>query len=314
MTFFSILFALIAEQYKPVEKDHWIRRLSITWLDSVVKGIDSGSERSGRLACVAAFVPPVLLVLGVHIVLLATQPLLAFVWNVFIVYLFLGFRQFSHPFTAIHEALLDRNLDEARRLLADWQGAAVNTDTMSESEVIRLALERAIVGSHRHVFGTIFWFMVPIGPAGVVLYRLVDMAAERWPSQASAPLGRAARDFFQLIDWIPVRLTAMGFAIVGNFEDAMYGWRYHLRKWSNELEAVILASGAGALGVRLGAPLPEPDSDEALRMAEAGEPPIHDLGHEASIRSLRSAVGLVWRAVILWLTLIALMTISVWIG
>jgi adenosylcobinamide-phosphate synthase len=32
------------------------------------------------------------------------------------------------------------------------------------------------------------------------------------------------------------------------------------------------------------------------------------------LRSLRSAVGLVWRAVILWLTLIALMTISVWLG
>ena len=47
MTFFSILFALIAEQYKPVEKDHWIRRLSAAWLDFVVKSIDSGSERSG---------------------------------------------------------------------------------------------------------------------------------------------------------------------------------------------------------------------------------------------------------------------------
>ena len=48
MTFFSILFALIAEQYKPVEKDHWIRRLLAAWLDFVVKSIDSGSERSGR--------------------------------------------------------------------------------------------------------------------------------------------------------------------------------------------------------------------------------------------------------------------------
>jgi adenosylcobinamide-phosphate synthase len=185
---------------------------------------------------------------------------------------------------------------------------------MSESEVIRLTLEQAIIGAHRHVFGPIFWFMLPFGPAGVVLYRLSELAAQRWPAQASSSLGSAARSLFQVIDWIPVRLTAIGFAIVGNFEDAIYGWRFHLRKWSNELEAIILAAGAGALGVRLGAPLPEPDSDEALRMAESGEPPIYDLGIEASLRSLRSAVGLVWRAVILWLTLIALMTISVWLG
>ncbi len=314
MTFLSILFALIAEQYKPVEKDHWIRRASQSWLDFIVRNIDTGAERSGRLACLAAFVPPVLLVLAVHIILLATQPVLAFLWSILVVYLFLGFRQFSHPFTAIHEALLERDLDEARRLLSEWQGAGVNTETMSESEVIRLALERAIVGSHRHVFGVIFWFMVPIGPAGVVLYRLADLASERWPSQASVSLGQAARTFFHSIDWLPTRLTAIGFAIVGNFEDAVYGWRFHLRKWGNELEAVILAAGAGAIGVRLGSPLPEPDSDEALRMAEAGEPPIIDLGAEASVRSMRSAVGLVWRAVILWLVLIALMTISVWLG
>ena len=256
----------------------------------------------------------VIVVMLIHFVLLATQPLLAFAWNVLIVYLFLGFRQFSHPFTAIHEALLERNLEEARRVLAEWQGPGVNTDTMTESEVIRLALERAIVGAHRHVFGVIFWFMLPLGPAGVVLYRLADMAAQRWPSQASLSLAQASSKFFYVIDWLPTRLTAIGFAIVGNFEDAVYGWRYHLSKWTNELEAVILASGAGALGVRLGAPLPEPSSDEALRMAEAGEPPIIDLGLEASVRSLRSAVGLVWRAVILWLVVIAMMTISTWLG
>ena len=314
MTFFSILLALIAEQYKPVEKGHWIHRMTDVWLDRVATHVDNGSESGARLALIAALVPPVLLVMIVYVILLGVQPVLAFVWSFLMAYLFLGFRQFSHPFSAIHEALLERNLDKARDILAQWQGPGINTETMSESEVIRLPLERAIVGSHRHVFGVIFWMLIPIGPAGVVLYRLADTASQRWSAQASADLGAAARRFFQWVDWVPVRLTAMGFAIVGNFEDAVYGWRYHLRKWSNETEAVILAAGAGALGVRLGNPLPEPDSDEALRMAEAGEAPIYDLGLEANIRSLRSAIGLVWRAVILWLMVIALTTISVWLG
>ena len=88
MTFFSLLFALIAEQYKPVEKNHWVHRITHGWLDFIVTNIDTGAERSGRLACLAVLIPPVILVLAIHIGLLATQPMLAFVWNVLIVYLF----------------------------------------------------------------------------------------------------------------------------------------------------------------------------------------------------------------------------------
>ena len=35
MTFFSILFALIAEQYRPVTSSHWIARICARWLDWV---------------------------------------------------------------------------------------------------------------------------------------------------------------------------------------------------------------------------------------------------------------------------------------
>ena len=56
MTFFSLLFALIAEQYKPVEKNHWVERITHGWLDCIDKNIDTGAERSGRLACLAALI------------------------------------------------------------------------------------------------------------------------------------------------------------------------------------------------------------------------------------------------------------------
>ena len=314
MTFISILLALVAEQYKSVEEGHWVRRMTDAWLDWIIRSVDDGRESSARLVCLAAIIPPAVFVLAIHLIFLFTQPVLAFIWNVLIVYLFLGFRQFSHPFTAIHEALLDRDLELARQLLAEWQGAGLNTENMTESEVVRIALERAIVGCHRHVFGPIFWFLLPLGPAGVVIYRLADRAMNRWGSHASPAAAGMMRQFFYYIDWVPTRLTAIGFAIVGNFEDAMYGWRYHLRKWSHGPDAVILAVGAGALGVRLGAPLPQPDSDEALRMAEAGEPLVYEVGLEPTERTMRSAIGLVWRLVIAWMILLLMLTIALWLG
>ena len=319
MTFFSILFALIAEQFRPVTSNHWIRRASAAWLDWVAGEFGGKTERGtspvgARLACLVAFILPTFVVFALHVLFMLTYPILAFFWNVLIAYLFFGFRQFSHSFTAVHEAIQNHNLPAARSALGEWYGPDLDTSGLTEVEVISLALERAILGSHRHVFGLLFWFLMPMGPAGIVLYRLADTAAERWSKKGDFNLSESARHFFYVLDWVPARITAMGFAIVGNFEGAVYAWRHLAQKWPDQLLAVVLASGSGALGVRLGEPLSEPDSDEALRMAEAGEPIIYEVGMEPTERSMRSAVGLVWRAIIVWMALLAMLTIAVWLG
>ena len=55
-------------------------------------------------------------------------------------------------------------------------------------------------------------------------------------------------------------------------------------------------------------------SDEVLRMAEAGEPLIYEVGLEPTERTMRSAVGLVWRLVIAWMALLLMLTIALWLG
>ncbi|MDP3620929.1 MAG: CobD/CbiB family protein [Polynucleobacter sp.] len=319
MSFFSILLALIAEQYRPVTADHWIRRASAGWLDWVAK--EFGAKKEGgaspvgaRMACLVAFVLPTFIVFVLHVAFMLTYPVLAFFLNVIIVYLFFGFRQFSHSFTAVHIAIQNHDLPAARAALAAWYGPELDASELSEVEVISLALEKAIIGAHRHVLGVLFWFLVPIGPAGVVLYRFADTASQRWTQMGDFHLSQAARHFFYILDWIPSRITAVVFAIVGNFEGAMYAWRYLTQKWSDSLSAVILAAGSGALGVRLGEPLSEPDSDEALRMAEAGESVVYEVGLEPSERTMRSAIGLVWRTIVFWMALLAMLTIALWLG
>ncbi len=319
MTFFSILFALIAEQYRPVSASHWIHRVGARWLDWIAgefggKTEDGASPVGARIACLAAFILPTFVVFVIYVACMLTYPILGFIWNVAIAYLFFGFRQFSHSFTMVHEAIENHDLPAARLALGEWYGPELDVSHLSETEVISLALERAIIGAHHHVFGVLFWFMMPMGPAGVVLYRLADTASQRWSEKGDFNLSEAARHFFYVLDWIPARITAMGFAIVGNFEGAVYGWRYLTGKWADSLSAVILAAGSGALGVRLGEPLSEPDSDEALRMAEAGEPMVYEVGLEPTERTMRSAIGLVWRLVIAWMALLLMLTISLWLG
>jgi cobalamin biosynthesis protein CobD/CbiB len=110
-----------------------------------------------------------------------------------------------------------------------------------------------------------------------------------------------------LLDWIPVRLTALSFAIVGDFEDAVSCWRTQAHLWSIQdgglAIGILLASGGGALGVQLGGPLPVLVGEPDVR-AEIGT------GEPATADVLPSAVGLVWRALVLWLGIILLVTVA----
>jgi len=69
--------------------------------------------------------------------------------------------------------------------------------------------------------------------------------------------GSFARQAFYWLEWLPIRLTAATFAIVGDFEDTVYCWRTQAASWPDSEAGILLASGAGALGVRLGMPIPQ---------------------------------------------------------
>src|SRR5580698_3188351 len=248
MTFFSVLLALIIEQLRALSPHNPISALLQYHAESAAHGFDAGKQRHGVLAWLVVVLPWTLAVGLVYYVLYHINFVLAFLWNVVIVYFTLGFRQFSHYFTDIHLALNNDDVPRAREILAEWTG--IDTVDMPVSEIVRHTLIHAVVASHRHVFGVFFWFLVPIGPAGAVLYRVAEFLARAWADPEagrSGPFSNFARQAFFVIDWVPVRLTAMGFAIVGNFEDAIYSWRNYARQWPDPNDGVLLAAGRRGL-------------------------------------------------------------------
>lgn len=190
----------------------------------------------------------------VFVALFALNPLFGIAWNVLILYLTMGFRQFSHFYTDIQLALRMGDLPRARALLAEWRGRSA--DSLSSSDVARLSIEEALVGSHRHVFGVLLWFVLLPGPCGAVLYRASAVFAEHWGRRGDDPVhgdfGCFAQQAFDFIDWLPLRATAAAFAVVGDFEDAVYCWRTQAAKWPDDGVGIVLASGAGALGFASG--------------------------------------------------------------
>jgi adenosylcobinamide-phosphate synthase len=277
---------------------------------------NAGEVSQGKLAwwlTVGALTTPTALI---YWVCLRYSIFAALLWNITIVYLTLGFRHYSHYFTSIQLALHSGDEATARSLLAEW----TKTDTagLDVSEIARLAVEKSLITTHRNVFGVFFWFLMPVGPACAVMYRVAEHLSRAWNEPAhmeNEAFGQYAARIFYLIDWIPSRLTAIAFAVVGNFEDAIYSWRNFAHRWNNESTGIILASGSGALGVRLGSP----QETAILLLADAAmvdsvAEPESMPGEIASIRSLQSAVGLVWRALLLWMLLLLLLSVALWLA
>ena len=122
------------------------------------------------------------------------------------------------------------------------------------------------------------------------------------------PYGRMAELAYRVLDWLPVRLSAAGFAIVGNFEDAIYCWRGAVSAGTgSEQRALLLATGGGALGLRIA------EAELEARWA-SGEQGFEWQGVSPDASGLRSAVGLIWRSLVLWLVLLFIVSIAKVVG
>ena len=333
MSFFSLLLALLIEQARPLARGNAVHAGMRSWLRWVVRKLDAGETSHGWLAWSVAVLLPALIALGIYWLLCTYVGWpLAMLWNVAVLYVTLGFRQFSHHFTAIRDALEAGQENRARELLAHWQN--LDASELPRTEILRHVLEYSLLAAHRHVFGVFFWFValstLGLGPAGAVLYRLAEFAGRYW-AYRSRVTGTPTHDrlmdlsqtLFGWLDHVPARMTAFGFAVVGNFEDAVDAWRRHAVLWLRPNEGTILSAASGALGVRLGgqaAPVAADGARDVSRTLNQGDSPSlieaegSTQGTPPSMAHLRSVVGLIWRSVVLWMLLLALLSLANLIG
>ncbi len=315
MSFFAIFLALLLEQARPLGRDNTAHRMATAWRRWVRRSLDAGQPRHGWMAWSAAALVPALLAALVHWLLLPFSDLLVFAWTVGVLYLTLGFRQFSHYFTTIRQALETNDEASARAQLAEWQ--QVEVGELPRQELLRHVIEHSALAAHHHVFGVLFAYSVfaalGFGPAGAVFYRMAESLARRWlPRQQDVPSSaaqQAAAQGWRWIDHVPARATALAFAVVGNFEEAIAAWRSDATRAAQTNDGIVLAATAGAINVRLGG--------LGLGAGEAGVPGLSSVwseGREPQNAHLTSLVGLVWRSVVLWLLLLALMTLARSVG
>lgn len=91
-------------------------------------------------------------------------------------------------------------------------------------------------------FAVIFWYFV-LGPVAALAYRLLALAAEHGKTPALVERAGQLRHAF---DWVPVRLLAASFALVGNFVAVSRVMLHELLNWNISAAQLITRVGCAA--------------------------------------------------------------------
>ena len=302
MSFFVLLAALLLNHYRPLARVDLPQRLFAPYAALLERNFNDGQARHGTIATLLALLPAVLAIALVYLALDQINPLLSMLFAIGVLYVTPRYAQFSKSPEQIATLLREGRLDDARELLRQWQGT--DAQGYDAGQLARACVEATLRSAHHDLIAPIFWFIL-LGPAGAVLYRLAYLLEKAWGNKTAA-FGAFSKHAFAWLDWLPARFTAGCFAVVGDFEDAVYCWRTQAVTWPDRAEGILLASGAGALGVRLGMPLPREGGMEYR--------PELGLGDEVDADYLQAASGLVWRVLALILGLLLLLTFANWLG
>lgn len=221
-----------------------------------------------------------------------------------VLWLALSLRGLSEHGLAVAEPLHSGDLATAREQVS--RIVSRQASALDERGVAAAATESMLENGADAVFASLFWFLIG-GIPGVVLHRLINTLDAMWGYRNPRFLyfGRPAARLDDILGWLPARLTALTYTLLGQRKLALECWRKQASQWDSPNAGPVMAAGAGALNVRLGGSSPYPSGIK--------QRPILGGTQAASARSIEAAIGLVRHGVWLWLAVIGLVTLLIFV-
>lgn len=257
---------------------------------------DTPTEFWGRARGLLALLLLLVVILVPAIVLsqlLATRlPHLEWLFAIPFLYLAIGGQSLAQHAARVRVALAEGNLVKARQEVT--MIVSRDCEELDEEGVARATVESVLENGSDAIFAPIFWFLL-FGIPGVVLYRIVNTLDAMWGYRnvRFRHFGWAAARLDDVMNWIPARLTALGYTLAGASQSAWHCWRAQGGQMASPNAGVVMAAGAGALRVELGG--------GAQYHGEWLEKPQLGLGEVAGAKDIVRAIALVNRTLIFWL-------------
>lgn len=298
----AILLALLLDQlfgeprrlHPLIGFGHWASLLE-RWLNRPAGPL--GSVMLGGAAWLLAVLPVTLPLLAVY----GWAADYRWVMDAFCGYLCIARRSLREHVLAVYRQLVGGDLVAARSAI----GRIVSRDTraLDAPGVRRAAIESALENGSDAIFAPLFWLALGGAPA-VVLYRLVNTLDAMWGyrNERYRYFGRVAARTDDGLNWVPARLTALSFTLLGKSAAARRAWREQAPQCASPNAGPVMASGAGAMGVVVGGP--------AVYHGRVEERPALGFGRAPTDTDLPKALALLDRTLALWCGVLA----TVWFG
>ncbi|PTN54900.1 cobalamin biosynthesis protein [Stenotrophomonas panacihumi] len=266
------------------------------WAQWLADHLYRDHRAAGVLAWALAVLPWVGVAAVVQWALWRWSPWAAAAWAALALYAAIGLRSLGEHAQAVASALARHDLPAAREAV----GRIVSRDTgaLDARQVAAAATESVLENGSDAVFAALFWGLL-LGAPGAVLYRLSNILDAMWGYRTPRYLrfGWAAARIDDVLNWIPARLTALTYALLGATAPALRCWRTQAPTWKSPNAGPVMAAGAGALRVQLGGPAPYHGQWQARPALGEGAP--------ASADTVRRAVWLVRGGAALWCAALA---------
>ncbi len=178
-------------------------------------------------------------------------PAFVLVVDVLIVYLAIGYKSLRQHAQAVVKPLKHHQLENAQNAV----GMIVSRDTesMQPIDIRKATIESVLENGNDAIYAPIFWFIIGGVPA-VLIYRLSNTLDAMWGYKTERFLwfGRFAARMDDILNWVPARLTALSYTVLGNTRQAIQCWLHQSDQLESPNGGVVMTTGAGALGLRLG--------------------------------------------------------------
>ncbi len=215
--------------------------------------------------------------------------------SILCLYLAIGAKSLKDHSLIVATNLKQNNLNLARKNLS----YIVSRDTANLNELLiaKATIESVLENGNDAIFAPLFWFVLA-GPAGVILFRLVNTLDAMWGYKNIKFLdfGWAAAKADDLMNLIPARLTAISYCILGDFKIGFQCWIEQGNNWYSPNAGPVMSSGAGALNIVLGG---DAFYDGILKVR-----PKLGMGREPNLNDIYLANNLIAKTIYLWLFLI----------
>ena len=171
--------------------------------------------------------------------------------GIIILYFALGMQSLGEHAHRIQTALQADDLVLARQRTSEI--VSRDTGAMQAEDVARAGVESVLENGNDAVFAALFWFAIA-GAPGVLLYRLANTLDAMWGYRTPRFLyfGWAAARIDDVLNYIPARLTALTYALLGHTRLGLRCWQQQAAAWDSPNAGPVMASGAGSLNLKLG--------------------------------------------------------------